>query len=71
MAAEPTFTTRPDKAEAETLPRPVSTNSGIVSTAKLWTNPHTVFTKRHLFGDVDPVQSTFPLSAYCFMTGFM
>lgn len=71
--------TGPDYAEqkaekAETLPQPASSkesHSTIVDTAQLWTSPGTVFTTRHLMTDVDPVQSTFPLAAYCFMTGFM
>ncbi len=57
--------------KAETLPQPASSHSTIVDTARLWTSPRTVFSTRHLTGDVDPAQSTFPLSAYCFMTGFM
>lgn len=71
--------TGPDYAEqkaekADTLPQPASSkesHSTIVDTAQLWTSPGTVFTTRHLMTDVDPVQSTFPLAAYCFMTGFM
>ena len=58
----------------EALPKPVSAKESrdtIVETAQLWTSPRTVFSKAHLMGDVDPAQSTFPLAAYCFMTGFM
>ncbi|KAI0827006.1 hypothetical protein BC628DRAFT_1370319 [Trametes gibbosa] len=68
--------TGPGYAEqkAEALPQPVSSKEShntIVDTARLWTSPRTVFTTRHLMTDVDPLQSTFPLAAYCFMTGFI
>ena len=68
--------TGPDYAEqkAEALPQPVSSKEShttIVDTAQLWVSPRTVLSKRHLMTDVDPVHSTFPLAAYCFMTGFM
>ncbi|KAI0659016.1 hypothetical protein C8Q70DRAFT_916304 [Cubamyces menziesii] len=68
--------TGPDYAEqkAEALPQPVSSKEShttIVDTAQLWVSPRTVLSKRHLMTDVDPVHSTFPLAAYCFMTGFI
>ncbi|KAI0777491.1 hypothetical protein BD413DRAFT_466868 [Trametes elegans] len=68
--------TGPDYAEqkAESLPAPVSSKesySTIVETARLWTSPRTVFSVKHWMTDVDPAQSTFPLAAYCFMTGFI
>ena len=71
MSAEPAPAS---EKKVETLPQPVSSkesHSTIVQTAQLWTSPGTVFSKAHLMGDVDPAQSTFPLAAYCFMTGFM
>lgn len=37
----------------------------------LWIAPNTLLTKAHFLADVDPQRSTFPLAAYCFMTGFM
>ncbi|EMD30979.1 hypothetical protein CERSUDRAFT_89537 [Gelatoporia subvermispora B] len=60
-------------AQGDGLPRPISseTQSTALDTARLWFSPSTVFTKAHFMGDVDPVQSTLPLSAYCFMTGFI
>ncbi|OCH88541.1 hypothetical protein OBBRIDRAFT_795162 [Obba rivulosa] len=60
-------------AQRDGLPRPVSsdTQSTALDTVRLWFSPTTVFTKAHVMGDVDPVQSTLPLSAYCFMTGFI
>lgn len=62
----------PDYAEqkAEILPRPVSANTA-VDTVRLWVSPSIVLSKEHVMGDVDPVKATFPLAAYCFMTGFM
>ncbi|KAH9918728.1 uncharacterized protein BXZ73DRAFT_52769 [Epithele typhae] len=63
----------PEKRE-EALPQPVlarESRDTIVETAQLWTSPRTVFSKAHLMGSVDPAQSTFPLAAYCFMTGFI
>ncbi|KAI0700171.1 hypothetical protein BC835DRAFT_1328751 [Cytidiella melzeri] len=37
----------------------------------LWMAPTTVLTKAHIMSEVDPERSTFPLAAYCFMTGFI
>ncbi|KAI8986794.1 hypothetical protein BD414DRAFT_487047 [Trametes punicea] len=72
----PNLSTGPEYAEqkAEALPQPVSSkesHSTIVDTAQLWTSPRTVFSWRHWMTDVDPVHATFPLAAYCFMTGFI
>ncbi|OBZ77952.1 hypothetical protein A0H81_02078 [Grifola frondosa] len=68
-----TLPTGPDYAEqkADTLPHPVSSASTAVDTARLWLSPMDVFSLRHLMTDVDPLKSTFPLAAYCFMTGFI
>ncbi|KAI0746588.1 hypothetical protein C8Q80DRAFT_1176063 [Daedaleopsis nitida] len=77
MAEERTANaTGPEYAEqkAERLPQPVlskESNNTVVETARLATSPRTVFSTSHLMGDVDPMQSTFPLAAYCFMTGFI
>ncbi|KAI0937719.1 hypothetical protein AcV7_003677 [Taiwanofungus camphoratus] len=62
----------PDYAEqkAEILPRPVSANTA-VDTVRLWVSPSIVLSREHVMGDVDPVKATFPLAAYCFMTGFI
>ncbi|OSD07841.1 hypothetical protein PYCCODRAFT_1401846 [Trametes coccinea BRFM310] len=75
-AQPPNLPTGPEYAEqkAEALPQPVSSknsHSTIVDTAQLWTSPRTVFSRRHWMTDVDPIHSTFPLAAYCFMTGFI
>ncbi|KAI0337654.1 hypothetical protein BDW22DRAFT_864793 [Trametopsis cervina] len=37
----------------------------------LWLSPTTLLSKAHIMSDVDPERSTFPLAAYCFMTGFI
>ena len=57
------------------LPAPVvsraSTETDTNSVLRLWMAPQNVFTKEHLMSDVDPTRSTYPLVAYCFMTGYM
>lgn len=57
-------------SEKETLPRPASASSSNNVDA-LWISPATLFSKEHLMSDVDGERSTFPLAAYCFMTGFI
>ncbi|GBE87687.1 hypothetical protein BKA93DRAFT_121656 [Sparassis latifolia] len=61
------------KVEIQSLPRPVSADSRstAIESARLWLSPSTVFSKEHLFGDVDPKKATIPLAAYCFMTGII
>ncbi|KAH9939192.1 hypothetical protein B0H21DRAFT_757223 [Amylocystis lapponica] len=56
------------KAESFPTSEPPSIAAEI---AELWLSPATVFSSRHIMGDVDPVKSTFPLASYCFMTGFI
>ncbi|PCH45007.1 hypothetical protein WOLCODRAFT_27195 [Wolfiporia cocos MD-104 SS10] len=56
--------------KAEQLPRPASAST-VVESGRLWLSPSAVFTRDHLFGDVDPVKSTIPLAAFCFMTGLI
>ncbi|THH23279.1 hypothetical protein EUX98_g7897 [Antrodiella citrinella] len=41
------------------------------SDTRLWVIPANVLSKSHLLDEVDPERSTFPLAAYCFMTGFI
>lgn len=58
----------------ENLPQPVSAptpSQASTSDTRLWVMPANVLSKSHLFTDVDPQRSTFPLAAYCFMTGYM
>ena len=65
---------RKEAAPLSDLPKPIThkeSHSTIVEVAQLWASPRTVFSAAHLMGDVDPAKSTFPLAAYCFMTGFM
>lgn len=67
---------RPGPFYAENLaeeqrPNSVGSRDTAIETAKLWLSPSTVLTRNHLMGDVDPVKSTIPLAAFCFMTGFM
>lgn len=57
----------PEKGE---LPTPVS-HSGADQEQALWMAPTAILTTAHIMGEVDPRRSTFPLTAYCFMTGFM
>ena len=75
MATEPrSFGPEYVEQKMEALPPPASSkesNNTIVNTAQLWTNPQAIFSARHWMTDVDPLQSTLPLAAYCFMTGFM
>lgn len=60
-------------AEKDGLPQPAvsSPYSEKDRESALWMAPTTVLTKSHIMSDVDPERSTFPLAAYCFMTGFM
>ncbi|KAI0077581.1 hypothetical protein K474DRAFT_1661506, partial [Panus rudis PR-1116 ss-1] len=37
----------------------------------LWLGPTTILSRAHILSDVDPQRATFPLAAYCFMTGFI
>ncbi|TBU37797.1 hypothetical protein BD309DRAFT_931787 [Dichomitus squalens] len=56
------------------LPQPAVQHDSpgtILHTAQLFANPREVFSYRHWMGNVDPAQSSFPLAAYCFMTGFI
>lgn len=67
---------RPGPFYAENLaeerrPNSVGSRDTAIETAKLWLSPSTVLTRNHLMGDVDPVKSTIPLAAFCFMTGFI
>ncbi|TCD62663.1 hypothetical protein EIP91_006585 [Steccherinum ochraceum] len=58
----------------ENLPQPVSTSTSVNTSHhdnNLWVIPTNLFSKSHLFADVDPERSTFPLAAYCFMTGYI
>ncbi|KAH8076012.1 hypothetical protein BXZ70DRAFT_963536 [Cristinia sonorae] len=58
----------------ENLPQPVSAHTSLdisKDDSRLWVAPPNIFSKSHLFTDVDPDRSTFPLAAYCFMTGFI
>ncbi|KAH9855690.1 hypothetical protein C2E23DRAFT_814463 [Lenzites betulinus] len=72
LATGPEYAEQKAEVLPQTLPQPVSSKeSTIVDTAPIWTRPGTIFTTRHLMADVDPLQSTFPLAAYCFMTGFI
>jgi len=50
----------------DSLPSPATSNKGTLSSESRLS----AF-KAHLLGDVDPAQSTIPLSAYCFMTGYI
>ena len=62
----------PASLEKEALPAPViAPFDNKDSSSQLWMAPSNVFSKAHLMADVDPERSTFPLAAYCFMTGFM
>lgn len=49
----------------ETLPSPALLKNTITPNHRL------SHLKAHLLRDVEPTQSTLPLSAYCFMIGFM
>ena len=56
-------------ADADTLPRPTSaTTASDRSLARRLLTPAVY---DHLMADVDPAQSTTPLAAFCFMTGYM
>lgn len=55
--------------EKDALPRPASSSSE--KDYALWVSPTAIFSREHLMMDVDGERSTFPLAAYCFMTGFM
>jgi len=48
------------------LPSPVVSTTSSITTRRGFAN-----LRAHLLGDVDPALSTGPLSAYCFMTGFI
>ena len=64
----------PAEKDGPSLPQPAVQQDSpgtLLHTAQLFANPREVFSYRHWMGDVDPQQSTFPLAAYCFMTGFM
>ena len=58
-------------SEKGALPQPASSASSSNKVDALWISPATLFSREHLMGDVDGERSTFPLAAYCFMTGFM
>ncbi|CAL1709375.1 unnamed protein product [Somion occarium] len=63
----------PEDLPSHDLPTHVSSGKSDASSDHhaLWLGPTTVLSKAHLMGDVDPKRSTFPLAAYCFMTGFI
>ncbi|KAA1473103.1 hypothetical protein DENSPDRAFT_222914 [Dentipellis sp. KUC8613] len=61
-------TASPSKAEeAGVLPRPVSTDSSTSNAMRYIPGG----LRNYLFADVDPSQATWPLAAYCFMTGYI
>ena len=45
--------------------------STVADPRDLWYHPANIVSTRHLMGDIDPLSATFPLAAYCFMTGFV
>jgi len=53
------------------LPAPAAAGKMAPPEARLWLAPTTVLSRSHFMSDVDPERSTFPLAAYCFMTGFI
>ena len=56
-------------ADADALPRPTSaTTASDRSLARRLLTPAVY---DHFMADVDPAQSTTPLAAFCFMTGYM
>ncbi|TFY68195.1 hypothetical protein EVG20_g3650 [Dentipellis fragilis] len=59
-------TASPSKA-AGALPRPISADSSTSNALRY--NPGGL--RNYLFADVDPSQATWPLAAYCFMTGYI
>ncbi|KAJ3531895.1 hypothetical protein NM688_g7506 [Phlebia brevispora] len=66
----------PSSVEKNTLPPPAisrvsSPNKDSSSSMQLWMAPNNVFSKEHLMSEVDPARSTYPLLAYCFMTGYI
>ena len=55
--------------DADALPRPTSASTASDrSVARRLLTPAVY---DHLMADVDPAQSTAPLAAFCFMTGYM
>lgn len=64
----------PSAKEVASLPPPASSkasNNTLLGNNQLWSSPLDLFSYRHWMSDVDPQQSTMPLAAFCFMTGFM
>lgn len=53
------------------ISRSSSTTKDNGENTQLWMTPYNVFSKEHLMSEVDPARSTYPLVAYCFMTGYM
>ncbi|KAM5534719.1 hypothetical protein V8D89_011583 [Ganoderma adspersum] len=64
----------PSAKEVASLPPPASSkasNNTLLGNNQLWSSPLDLFSYRHWMSDVDPQQSTMPLAAFCFMTGFI
>jgi hypothetical protein len=65
MSSTPTPYFAQNRPTAPSSLIPVTSNSNTGKGRLAW------LTTEYLKGDVDPAQSTAPLAAYCFMTGFM